>query len=201
MYPVPLISDLADFSGRPESSYTGFATAALAQATLMFSFRTEITDPSQFTGYNNLTPSDQQTLALQGICAMGDYIYLRQPYQQAVAGPFMSEHIGSYNYAKAPNEVARNAAALEVTGEATGVKMFDLAVEMLAIRSMAGGVFSGGVVVFEASRSRDDRSAIKLCYNQRTGRWSVLGPSDMREIDFQFFDINAENFPIDPGIG
>lgn len=96
MYPVPTIENLAYFSGRPETSYTGFAVAALAQATLMFTFRTEITDPSQFTGYNNITPADATQLATTGICAMADYLYLRQPYQQAIASPMQSETVGSY---------------------------------------------------------------------------------------------------------
>ena len=74
MYPVPLVTDLAIFSGQPESAYTSFATAALAQAAIMFTFKTEITDPSQFTGYDNITPLDAQSLATTGICAMADYL-------------------------------------------------------------------------------------------------------------------------------
>ena len=132
MYPVPLITDLSFFSGRPQASYTSFATAALAQAAIMFTFRTEITDPSQFTGYDNITPADAQSLATTGICAMADYLYLRQPYQQVIASPMESENIGSYAYSKPISEEARNAAALEVSGEATGVPLYDLAVQMLS---------------------------------------------------------------------
>ena len=128
MYPVPVIGDLAYFTGRPESSYTGFAVSALAQAAIMFTFKTEISDPSQFGGYKNITEADAQKLATTGICEMADYLYLRQPYQQAIANPMQSETIGSYSYSKPFQQMARNAAALEVTGEATGVPMFDLAV-------------------------------------------------------------------------
>ena len=74
-------------------------------------------------------PEDWQ-LAQYGILAMADYIYLRQPYQQPIAAPFISEHIGSYSYAKAQAGQARNAAALEVQGESTGVFFYDLAVRM-----------------------------------------------------------------------
>ena len=72
IYPVPLITDLANYSGQPEATYTTFAVAALAQAAIMFTFKTEITDPSQFTGYDNITPADAQSLATTGICAMAD---------------------------------------------------------------------------------------------------------------------------------
>ena len=197
MYPVPQITDLAFFSGRPEASYTGFATAALAQSAIMFTFKTEITDPSQFTGYDNITPADAQSLATSGICALADYFYLRQPYQQAIAGPFMTESIGSYNYSKPIQEMARNAAALEVTGEALGIPMFDLAVQMLAKRTVAGGVYSAAIRVFEKPHDKDDRAQMKIHRDPETGQLVLLGPSDMNQIDFPVFDINAEMFPHD----
>lgn len=200
MYPIPTTTDLSFFSGRPESSYTGFATSALTQAVIMFSFKTEITDPSQFAGYNNLTPADAQQLATTGICAYADYLYLRQPYQQAIANPMMSETIGSYSYSKPIQEMARNAAALEVTGEATGVPMFDLAVQILAQRTIAGGVFSAAIAVFERPHDRDDRAQFLVRRNCETGQLELLGPADMNQIDFPGFqDINAEAFPHDPG--
>jgi hypothetical protein len=36
VYPVPQISDLANFSGRPESSYTPEANQALPEATIQW---------------------------------------------------------------------------------------------------------------------------------------------------------------------
>jgi hypothetical protein len=202
VYPVPAITDLANFSGRPQASYTGYAVTAmgaLAQATVMFTFRTEVTDPSQFTGYNNITPADAQQLATMGICAMADYLYLRQPYQQAIASPLQNESIGSYSYSKPVAEMARNAAALEVTGEATGVPLFDLAVQMLARRTLAGGVFSGSISVFERQRDRDDRAQMWIRHDRETGQLTVLGPSDINQVDVPgFMDINAEVFPVSP---
>jgi hypothetical protein len=199
MYPVPTVTDLASFSGQPENSYSSFANAALLQATIMFTFRTEITDPSQFAGYDNITPADAQTLATNGICAMADWLYLRQPYRQAIASPMQSETIGSYSYSKPLQEMARNAAALEVTGEATGVPMFDLAVQMLAKRTIAGGVFSAAISVFETPRDRDDKAQIRLLQDECTGQLYVAGPADMHQYDIPgFLDVNAEQFPADP---
>jgi hypothetical protein len=199
VYPIPDITDLAFFSGRPEASYTAFATSALTQAVLMFTFKTEITDPSQFAGYDNISPADAQVLATNGICALADYIYLRQPYQQALASPMQSETIGSYNYSKPIQEMARNAAALEVTGEALGVPLFDLAVQMLAKRTIAGGVFSAAISVFERPHDRDDKAQFVIRRDCETGQLTLLGPADMNRIDIPgFLDINAEAFPVDP---
>jgi hypothetical protein len=202
MYPVPSVASLATYSGRPQTSYTGFAVSALLQAAITFSFRTEITDPSQLSGYNNLTAADQAVLATNGICSYADYLYLRQPYQQMIATPAQSEVIGSYSYTKPYAEIARNAAALEVTGEAIGVPMFDLAVQLLSLRTLAGGVYFGSLSVFEHPRGRDDRVQLRIKVDRKTGQHYLAGPSDMNQIELQMFDINAEMFgPIDPGIG
>lgn len=199
MYPIPDVTALAFFSGRPEASYTGFATSALTQAVIMFTFKTEITDPSQFSGYNNISPADAASLATNGICAMADWLYLRQPYQQAIANPMMSETIGSYSYSKPIQEMARNAAALEVTGEATGVPLFDLAVQILSLRTIAGGVFSGSISVFERPHDRDDKAQFLIRRNCETGQLELMGPADMNQLDIPgFLDINAEVFPVDP---
>jgi hypothetical protein len=199
MYPIPDVTALSFFSGRPQASYTGFATSALTQAVIMFTFKTEITDPSQFAGYNNITAADAQTLASTGICAMADYIYLRQPYEQAIASPMNHETIGSYSYSKPPQQMARNAAALEVTGEATGVPMFDLAVELLAKRTIAGGVYSASISVFERPHDRDDRAQFLIRRDCETGQLQLLGPADLNQIDIPAFMINSEVFPHDPG--
>lgn len=198
MYPVPQISDLVFFSGQPETAYTAYADAALAQAAIMFTFRTEITDPSQFSGYDNISAADAQSLATTGICAMADYLYLRQPYRSVIASPMQNESIGSYNYSKPIAEMARNAAALEVTGEATGVVMFDLAVQMLSKRTLAGGITSGSLSLFENPRDRDDRAQIWIRHDKETGQLHVLGPADMNQIDFPTLMVNAEAFPVDP---
>lgn len=201
MYPVPTTAQLAFFSGRPQTSYTGFAVSALLQATITFTFRTEITDPSQLVGYNALTAADQGVLAMNGICSYADYLYLRQPYAQMIAAPTMSETIGSYTYSKPVSEVARNAAALEVTGEATGVAMFDMAVQLLARRTLAGGIYSGSISLFERPRDRDDRAELQVRIDKKTGEMYIAGPADMNQIDFQLFDLNSEMFPVDPGVG
>jgi hypothetical protein len=112
-----------------------------------------------------------------------------------------SETIGSYSYSKPLQEMARNAAALEVTGEATGVPFFDLAVQMLAKRTIAGGVFSAAIEVFENPRDRDDRAQLKVVCDPCTGQLHVLGPADMNQLDWPLFDISGENFPSDPGVG
>lgn len=189
MYPVPTIAQLALYSGRPEASYTSFATSALVQATVTWTALTEITDPSQ------LAPDDQ-FLAQIAINAYADYLYLRQPYQQAIAAPFQSETIGSYNYSKAMSEMARNAQAAEVTSEALGIPMFDLGVRMLSLRQRAGGVFYGQIGVFEQGSARYD--GYELHWDDRRGIFVVVGPEERDQIDFPMFNINAESFPSDP---
>lgn len=199
MYPVPQIADLSTYSGQPQTAYTTFATAALAQAAIMFTFRTEITDPSQFTGYQNLTPADAQSLATAGICALADWIYLRQPYRQVIASPMQNETIGSYSYSKPFQMAGRNAAAMEVTGEALGIPLFDLAVQMLAKRTIAGGVYSGAISVFEKPRDRDGKAELRVHRDPETGALAVLGPADLNVIDWPMFDLNSEMSPHDPG--
>lgn len=185
------ISDLSNFSGRPQSSYTTYGNSAILQATIMFQTVTELQPADQAA----LSPEDAQ-LANFGILALADYIYLRQPYQAPIASPFTSETIGSYSYAKAQNEVARNAAALEVTGEAIGVFMYDTAVRFLAKRTRAGGVFSGSIGVFDHHPEAPDQIEIRW----HEGRMVVLGPDDLNKFDFPFGGINAPSFPQDPGI-
>ena len=95
--------------------------------------------------------------------------------------------------------MARNAAALEVTGEALGIPLFDLAVQMLAKRTLAGGIYSGGISVFEKPRDRDGKAELRVHRDPETGQLAVLGPADMNVIDWPMFDVNAEaSFPMDP---
>jgi hypothetical protein len=190
MLPVPTLPELAEWSGRPEVSYTAYANSALLQATVMFTTLSELTAET----YPSLT-ADDQVLAQQGILAMGDYIYLRQPYQQVIAGPMQNETIGSYSYSKPEQEMARNAQALEVTAERTGVDMFDLAIRMLSRRQRANGVFSGQITGFEHF-AKDDAAHIK--WDKEEQRMVLTGPADRDKYDIQFFDINSQAFPGDP---
>ncbi len=192
---LPSVADLAEFSGRPETSYTKFANAAILQATLMFQTVTEL-QPADMVTMQSAVPEDYK-LAILGILSMADYIYLRQPYQSPIATPFISEHIGSYSYSKAAQEIARNAAALEVAGEAVGVTFYDLAVRMLAKRTRAGGVYSGSINVFDEG----DESEAQLVVRDSDGRMCVIGPADRDKFNlFAGLDINAESFPHDPGV-
>jgi hypothetical protein len=208
MYPVPSLDDLVLFSGRPGPSYSSFATNALIQSTLIWTTLTEISCQDW------LSPDDQQ-LAQWGICSYADYLFLRQPYQQVIANPMQNESIGSYNYSKPMAEMARNAQAMEVTGEGTGVYLFDLSVRMLARRTRASGVFHGGVTVFERTSGpgreggyseSDAHMAVRfdgagLFLDRYDGRWVVRGPDEFNLVDWQMIDINAEIFPSDPGVG
>lgn len=195
---LPTISDLATFSGRPEESYTAYANQAILLATIQFQTVTEL-QPSDMVSMSASSPEDYQ-LAWNGILSLADYYYLRQPYQAAIAGPFVTEQIGSYSYAKAQNEVARNAAALEVQGEAIGVPFYDLAVRMLAKRTRAGGVFFGEVWGMEHTTDDDPARIVWVC-NPETGQQqlAIVGPEDTDKGIFPF-DINAPTFPQDPGI-
>lgn len=189
---LPAIADLANYSGRPPASYTTYANSAILQAVIYFQTQTEL-QPADIAAMQTSVPEDYQ-LAWNGILALADYIYLRQPYQAAVAAPFISESIGSYSYAKAQAEQARNAAALEVQGEAIGVFFYDLAVRTLAKRTRAGGVYHGGFTVFEEG----DKEATMLVRN-KDGRMVLVGPADRDQVGLPF-DINAPVFPSDPGV-
>jgi hypothetical protein len=204
MYPVPAVSDLAKFSGRDEATYTGYANAALLQATIRFTFLTEVTDPNQFTGYNALTAEDQQVLALQGICSLADNIYLSFPYQGVQASPLNSETVGTWTYAKtvttgAGGSMSRMApAAMELSMANTGIALFDMAVQLLALRTIASGVFHGATTVFDHGERRAALGDI-MVYEGPDGRRMILGPGDEHLIDFPF-DMNGESFPGDPGV-
>jgi hypothetical protein len=213
MLPIPTTAQLAGFSGRALASYSSYATAALMQATLMFTFQSELLADGAWAGLD----ADHQSLATNGILAMADWIYLRQPYQQIIASPLMSETVGSYSYSKSQQEVARNAAALEVTGERTGVPLYDLALQYIALRTLAGGIVSGGISVFERGSKRYDGAVLNI---DSSGNAWVSGPSnagasqwpgdpgpgyDPANFGNVFdsdapFDINAPMFPGDPGV-
>lgn len=188
-WPVPTVAQLAEFTGRPAVSYTSYATSALLQAAVMFTALSE----RNADEYSSMDPDDQ-LLANMGVMAMADHIYLRWPYAQVIASPLNNETIGSYSYSKPIQEIARNAQALEVTAEKTGVDMFDLAMRMLAKRTRANGVFSGQITGFEHF-ARDDAARIR--WDEHLGTYVLEGPADRDKIDMQFFDVNAEAFPHD----
>jgi len=199
--PLPTVADLATFTGRPEASFSAYANAAIMQSALMLTFATELT-PDDWPNLgalleNKISTADAQQLATNAILAMADHIYLRQPYQQVIASPLMNETIGSYSYGKAQQEVARNAAALEVTGERTNVDFYDMAVQYLAKRTLAGGVYSGAVTVFEDDSFRYDNAALEI--RQQDGRMVLLGPAMREQFDVPF-SISSPVFPQDPGI-
>lgn len=197
-WPVPTVEQLSEFSGRPAVSYTSYANSALLQAAVMFSALSEWSaDQYNSIGSNiHMNLADAQQLANMGVMAMADWLYLRWPYQQVIASPLQNETIGSYSYSKPVQEMARNAQAIEVTAEKTGVDMFDLALRMLAKRTRASGVFFGQITGFEHF-GRDD--AAKVMWDEHEQRMVLLGPADFDKIDMQFFSINAEMFPSDPG--
>jgi hypothetical protein len=202
VYPVPTVSDLAGFSGRDEATYTGYANAALLQATIRFTFLTEITSPAQLTGYGALTPADQALLALQGIVSLADDIYLKQPYQGVMASPLNSETVGIWSYTKqvmtGGGSRALQASALELSMASTGIALFDMAVQLLSLRTIASGVFADGVSLFDGGERRGALGAVMIL-EHGDGRRSVLGPEDRNLVNFPF-DTNGSAFPGDPGI-
>lgn len=194
MFPVPTLGELAVWSGRAETSYTGYADSALLQATLIFTFVTELGADD----WNGLS-ADEQVLANHGIMSYADYIYLRQPYQQILASPMESETVGSYTYSKPFPVEARNVQAMELSLGlmATGIVEWDLAVQMLARRQKTAGVFYGQIQVFENIRERSD-AVLYVRKHEGTGQTVLLGPADVDQIEAPFLAINAENFPVDP---
>lgn len=205
MIPVPTVAQLAEFSGRPETSYTSYANSALLQACIIFVTVTEVGygDASNTTDFMALN-ADDQLLANQGILAYSDWIYLRQPYQQMIANPAMSETIGSYSYSKPPPIQVRNVAAQELGIGSTGVELWDSAIQYLSKRTRANGVFFGQLECFEnPNRNSADRSQmIVVRTDHETGNKVVLGPADFNRVDIPGFGvgINAPAFPGDPGI-
>jgi len=189
-WPVPTVEDLAEFTGRPVLSYTPYVNSALLQATVMFTALSERGADDRAT-----MSADDRQLADMGVMAMADYIYLRFAYQKVLASPLQNETIGSYSYSKPVQEMARNAQAIEVTAERTGVEMFDLAIRMLAKRQRANGVFSGQITGFEHF-ARDDQARVM---QDECGQLVLVGPADFNQVDLQFFSVNAEMFPADPG--
>lgn len=196
MWPVPTVEQLSQFSGRPIQSYSGYAESALLQATLTFTITTENTN----SDFQTMDPDDQ-TLATQGILSYADYIYLRWPYQSAIASPMLNETIGSYSYGKPPPVEMRNVQAQELSVSAVGVPLWDLAIQYLSKRTRAAGVFFGQIRAFDTNRDAAyDQVVIRR--DNLTGQLHLLGPADMNRENIPGFGmgINGESFPGDPGV-
>lgn len=196
MIPVPTVLQLATFSGRDESSYTSYAESALIQVCIQFTIVTEITADD----FSSLS-ADDMLLAQQGILAYADYVYLRHPYQQVEASPLLSETIGSYSYSKPPPIEMRNVQAQELGVTLTGVDLWDIAIQYLSKRQRAAGVFFGQVKVFDRD-GYDPLAVTMVRRNRETGELELLGPMDLNRLNIPLLgvpDINAENFPSDPG--
>lgn len=195
MLPVPTLSQIAAWSGRPETSYTSYVSSAALQSALEFTIASELT-PDDYSAL----PADDRTLADQGIIAMADYIYLRQPYQAILASPMQSETIGSYTYSKPYQAAARSVQTMEFSMTNTGIRLWDLALQYLAKRQRAAGVFFGEVRAFDRE-TFDPLEVTMLRTDVITGERVLLGPSDFDKLQIPFMpDINAEVFPHDPGV-
>lgn len=120
MLAVPSLVDLADFTGRPAAVLGDFAPQALAQATLLFTVVTKLSDyPAD---------PDGKLLATYAILEMADRLLLEQPYASIKAGPFQTETIGSYSYSRS------TVTATKVqTGVKSGLFWWDLAVDELSV--------------------------------------------------------------------
>lgn len=167
MLPVPTVDYLAQFTGRPVSSFTPFADTALVQATLLFSTITQRTEYP--------TDEDGEQLAINAILEMAERLILEKPYAEQKARPFSSETIGSYSYSKTAQS-AKN-------GENTGLLWWDLAIDHL---SLAGSsiVASGAVGAFEREDVATDSD----------GDRTILGPATFVDIP-RYAWVNAEMNP------
>lgn len=168
MLPVPTVAALAAFTGRGENTFGPFAGQALAQATLLFSINTTLTDlPGA---------ADQAQLATNAILEMADRLYLEQPYAVDKARPFVSESTLDYSYSKG------SVAAKARDGQPTGLLWWDLAVQEL---TTAGRLItaSGSIIA--------DTGGV---YAADDGTLAVLRPDQLDPTGFGH-DVNAELNP------
>jgi hypothetical protein len=166
--PVPTVAQLASFTGREVESYTAYASAALAQATLLLEL---------VTGLNDL-PDDENLskLAVNAILEMADRLTYDQVYQQVNASPFQAETIGSYSYSKGSHFAERAR-----SGQKLGLMWWDLALEMLSGADRANTA-SGSITVFEPEVSTGV-----------DGSRSILNPAEVDEQGGAGF-VNASQF-------
>lgn len=155
---APTVEEIAEFSGRAETSYTSFINSAITQAVLMFRYSTCLTDMPE--------DSYDYQLALNGIMAMADSIYLSQPYDAINASPIVSQTIGSTSFTRATyGKFMERIKA----GQDTGVFWFDLAVQNLGVCE-TDAVTSHSWSLFE-------RELDRVVDTEGTGY--VLGPKDV----------------------
>lgn len=187
MLNVPTSAQLADFTGVDESTFGTFVNSALLQATLMFMVVCDVDQPD----YDSWD-STQQLLSTNGILAMADHLYLEQPFRQVNASPFQGETVGSYSYSKPASTIRGTAGALSLKGEQTSVVWYDLAVQMLSKRDLAGGVYVGQVQGLEMSDFGDQ--GVQVMINTATNELLLQGPSGRDWMPLPF-DINADSGP------
>ena len=147
---VPTVTELADFTGEVESSYTTFSGQALIQATAMFELVTGVTE----------WPVDVLELlaAKNGVLELADYIYESKKYRKLKSKPFASETIMNYSYTiKRVQE-----------GEKTGLTWWDLAIEKFTKEDKSTIGF-GGVIIFENEN----------VYIRQDGEITYPGPSGL----------------------
>lgn len=120
MLTAPTLDELVTFTGRPLGSFGAFATQALAQAALMFSIVTKLSD----------YPDDPDLLQLakNAILEMADRLLLEQPFAELITRPFQTETIGNYSYSRitATSSKVQN-------GIKTGLFWWDIAVDELTV--------------------------------------------------------------------
>jgi hypothetical protein len=150
---APDVTALSVFTGRSEPSFSPYAVQALDQATLLFSIATGLvslpTDPTY------------KQLALNGIMALADSLYLAQPHAETASSPFQSETLGVYSYTRATQKV--------MAAENTGVLWFDLAVNQLrAVSPWDVAITGSGTSVFEWDEN----------VRYVNGHRKVIGPKD-----------------------
>lgn len=168
MLPVPTVAQLAAFTGRHQNTFGPFAAQALAQATLLFSISTTLTDlPAD---------ADQALLATNAIIEMADRLYLEQPYAVDKARPYTSETTLDYSYSKG------SVVAKAKGGQPTGLLWWDLAVQEL---TTAGRLLTG---------SGSIAAGIGGVYQATDGSLVILGPDQLDPTPFGH-DVNAELNP------
>lgn len=177
----PSVAALAEFSGRDVVTFTAFATEALAQAALLFQISTCLEQlPDQIANTINYN------MAINGILALGDRLYLEQPYDEVSAKPFVAEHIGMYSYSRS-SYGSKLLIGLQA-GQPTGIFWFDLAVERLGVCNTAAKGASGGIDIDISGRES------VLCRittsNPNDVRYHLLGPEELNTIDFPMSGVN-----------
>lgn len=170
-YPTFSTSDLADYTGKAESALPAYATESLVQARLLFRLATCLGDGAW--------PDDQDMsdLAWYAVMSAAEYLMLQQPYREIVAGPFMSENMGSYSYAKGRNfDTAKVKSAIQA-GLPTGITWFDMAVDRLGQCETVARVEHGSIQLFEHDLPTETLP---------DGTTRIIGPEEENPVDLPF---------------